>query len=159
MQMDLLTLVQLVFLGLLGLQEQLVLQELLLALLEALPILGLELLLQLVAFRRFRQSLELVVAEVQYLHQQQEPQLVELELLEQVLIEGGDLRADERIASHADWAEELKTRYRFTPENTGEILRQEVGRVFMQVLTDAGVYKRDEAGKAAFLRFIDAVNR
>ena len=83
----------------------------------------------------------------------------ELELLEQVLIEGGDLRADERIASHADWAEELKTRYRFTPENTGEILRQEVGRVFMQVLTDAGVYKRDEAGKAAFLRFIDAVNR
>ena len=28
----------------------------------------------------------------------------------------------------------------------------------MQVLCDAGVYKRDEAGMAAFLRFVDAVN-
>ena len=49
-------------------------------------------------------------------------------------------------------------RHAFTPENSVAILRQEVGKVFEEVLEDAGVYKRDEAGKAAFLRFIDTVN-
>ena len=39
-----------------------------------------------------------------------------------------------------------------------EIVENEIGNTFVKVLTDAGVYKRDEAGKAAFLRFVDAVN-
>ena len=50
-------------------------------------------------------------------------------------------------------------RHAFTPENSVAILRQEVGKVFEEVLEDAGVYKHDEAGKAAFLRFIDSVNQ
>lgn len=33
------------------------------------------------------------------------------------------------------------------------ILRDEIGKVFMQVLEDAGVYKRTPEGKSAFLRF------
>ena len=82
----------------------------------------------------------------------------ELELLRRAILSGADLRADESIAVHADWAEELKRRYAFTEENAEDILRQEVGRVFLQVLEDAGVYKRNEAGQAAFLRFVDAVN-
>ena len=45
------------------------------------------------------------------------------------------------------------------PENElAGVIREEIGRVFARVLEDAGVYKRDEAGKAAFLRFIDKVN-
>ena len=83
----------------------------------------------------------------------------ELEELKNCLIADGDLYASESLASHAAWAEELKKQYRFTAENTEEILRQEVGKVFMQVLCDAGVYKRDAAGKEAFLRFVDAVNQ
>ena len=83
----------------------------------------------------------------------------ELEELKQALIMGGDLHATESLASHAVWAEELKKQYVFTAENAGDILRQEVGRVFLQVLCDAGVYKRDAAGRDAFLRFIAAVNR
>ena len=82
----------------------------------------------------------------------------ELEELRQALVTGGDLRATGSLASHAAWAEELRKRYVFTADNAQEILRQEVGRVFMQVLCDAGVYKRDAEGQAAFLRFIDAVN-
>ena len=39
-----------------------------------------------------------------------------------------------------------------------DILLQETGRVFAAVLEDAGVYKRNEAGRAGFLRFVDAVN-
>ena len=82
----------------------------------------------------------------------------ELEALSRAILAGDDLRADPLTASHADWAEELKTRYPFTEENTEAILRQEVGAVFLQVLCDAGVYKRDAAGKTAFLRFVDYVN-
>ena len=83
----------------------------------------------------------------------------ELEALRLAILSGADLRADPLTASHADWAEELKTRYTFTEDNAEAILQKEVGAVFAQVLEDAGVYKRDEAGKAAFLRFIEAVNR
>ena len=56
-------------------------------------------------------------------------------------------------------AEELKAKYTFTRENTAEILREEVGQVFAKVLEHAGVYARTEEGKAAFLRFVDYVNR
>ncbi len=82
----------------------------------------------------------------------------ELEALRKAILTGADLTADPLTASHAEWAEELKTRYAFTEENTEEILRREVGAVFLQVLCDAGVYKRDAAGKTAFLRFVDYVN-
>ena len=81
----------------------------------------------------------------------------ELAQLAQLLRSGGDLYADEATAKHAPWAEELKTRHDFTREDADEVLRQEVGRVFMQVLEDAGVFKRDEAGRAAFLRFAGSV--
>ena len=81
----------------------------------------------------------------------------ELAQLAQLLRSGGDLYADEATAKHAPWAEELKTRHDFTREDADAVLRQEVGRVFMQVLEDAGVFKRDEAGRAAFLRFAGSV--
>ena len=63
------------------------------------------------------------------------------------------------LEKHGDWVEELKEKYTFTQENITGILREEVGHVFAQVLEHAGVYKRDEAGRAAFLRFVAAVNR
>ena len=81
----------------------------------------------------------------------------ELAQLAALLRSGGDLYADEAIAKHAPWAEELKTRHDFTREDAEAVLRQEVGQVFMQVLEDAGVFKRDEAGQAAFLRFAESV--
>ena len=81
----------------------------------------------------------------------------ELRELAEALVSGGDLYATPTLASHAAWAEELKTRHRFTAENVDEILRQEVGVVFMQVLEHAGVFKRDAEGRAAFLRFTASV--
>ncbi len=77
----------------------------------------------------------------------------EMEILGQALAEGADLRGDERIAAHVDWAEELQKKYRFNKENADDILKDEIGKVFMQVLEDAGVFKRTEKGKEAFLRF------
>ena len=81
----------------------------------------------------------------------------EMAALKTALLAGADLRADEVLAKHADWAEELQTRYTFTAENTEPILEQEIGAVFTRVLEDAGVYKRTPDGLAAFLRFADYV--
>ena len=81
----------------------------------------------------------------------------ELNGVAQALVHGDDLRADETLAKHADWAEELKTRYTFTAENAEEILRREVGAVFAQVLEHAGVFKCTPEGQEAFLRFIQSV--
>lgn len=37
------------------------------------------------------------------------------------------------------------------------LYKRKVGKVFVRVLEDAGVYKRDEKGQAAFMRFVDSV--
>ena len=81
----------------------------------------------------------------------------ELAELADALVRGADLRSSETLAKHADWAEELKTRYTFTAENVTDILQAEVGAVFAQVLEHAGVYKCTPEGRAAFQRFIDSV--
>ena len=81
----------------------------------------------------------------------------ELNGVARALTRGEDLRADETLAKHADWAEELKSRYTFTEENAEEILRREVGVVFATVLEHAGVYKCTPEGREAFLRFVQSV--
>ena len=81
----------------------------------------------------------------------------ELNDLREAILAGRDLRADEELSKHADWVDELRRRYTFTSENTEAILRDEVGRVFEEVLEDAGVFKRDAQGQAAFLRFVESV--
>lgn len=83
----------------------------------------------------------------------------ELAALEEAILAGGDIGADPVLSKHTPWVEELKTRHCFTPENTAAILQEEVGRVFRQVLEHAGVYKRTDEGRSAFLRFVDAVNQ
>ncbi|MGN1037199.1 MAG: galactose-1-phosphate uridylyltransferase, partial [Ruminococcus sp.] len=42
----------------------------------------------------------------------------------------------------------------FSKENASDIVRAEVGKVFEQVLLDAGVFKRNETGRQAFNRFV-----
>ena len=79
--------------------------------------------------------------------------------LEEAIKSGRDLRADETLAKHADWAEEFMSRRSVTAENAGEVIREEIGLVFSKVLEHAGVFKRDEAGRAGFMRFAEYVNR
>ena len=82
----------------------------------------------------------------------------ELAELAKSLAEGKEIDDDPILGKHADWCRELKTRYTFTEENALEILMQETGRVFTEVLEDAGVYKRTEEGQRAFLKFVEYVN-
>ena len=81
----------------------------------------------------------------------------ELKELADALVSGADLRANETLEKHADWAEELKKRYTFTADNVEGILQDEVGKVFARVLQDAGVYKCTSEGRAAFRKFIASV--
>lgn len=85
---------------------------------------------------------------------------VELKVLEKAMLEGKSLTDDPKTASHAEWAAEvLKAHPEFSEENAEEIIRMEVGRVFEQVLCDAGVFKRDEKGQEAFKRFIGGLEK
>ncbi len=82
----------------------------------------------------------------------------ELEALADAIVSGKDLRADELTASHADWAEEFIKEYdEINADNAMDIIKAEVGKVFAKVLEHAGVYKRTEEGRNAFLRFIASV--
>ena len=81
----------------------------------------------------------------------------ELEALKTAILEKKDLRADALTEAHADWAESFIGNYSFTEENCMDILQDEVGKVFAAVLEHAGVYKRDEEGRKAFIRFIESV--
>lgn len=83
----------------------------------------------------------------------------ELLALKDQILAGADLRADPVLEKHADWVDQLKKQYTFTQENTMEILMRETGRVFSEVLEDAGVYQRTPEGRQAFERFVDAVNK
>ncbi|MCR8642610.1 UDP-glucose--hexose-1-phosphate uridylyltransferase [Paenibacillus sp. N1-5-1-14] len=62
------------------------------------------------------------------------------------------------IMPHSTWMEELREIHGTiaTIEQADAILKQSVGEKFMQVLHDAGVYKRNEAGQQAFERFLQA---
>lgn len=79
----------------------------------------------------------------------------EMAELEQAILNHDDLRQNETMAVHADWAEKWMLKYEITESNIHSIVQKEIGIVFTKVLEDAGVYKRTDEGKAAFKRFID----
>lgn len=82
----------------------------------------------------------------------------ELAAVEKGILEGKDLTEDPATASHAEWAEAVKAEHpEMNAGNAGDILQNEVGKVFAGVLEDAGVFKRTEEGRAAFERFIDCL--
>ncbi len=81
----------------------------------------------------------------------------ELAAVADCLVSGADLRANELTAKHADWAEGFRGRYDITAENALDIVKHETGLVFAQVLEHAGVYKRSQEGRSAFIRFLESV--
>lgn len=90
------------------------------------------------------------------------PRLVpELEAVRGHLLAGDldTLEADELTASHAAWARDVYARRaaELTPEGALDVLHEEVGTVFGHVLENAGVFKWDEAGRAAQRRFLDSL--
>lgn len=83
----------------------------------------------------------------------------EMALLKEAILTGADLRADQVLAKHADWVEEFKPKYeQIDASNIDQIIQEEIGLVFMEVLEDAGVYKRTPEGQEAFDRFVTSLS-
>ncbi|MDO5134808.1 MAG: UDP-glucose--hexose-1-phosphate uridylyltransferase [Eubacteriales bacterium] len=79
----------------------------------------------------------------------------ELKLLGEYILEGKDIASNQSIEKHAQWVRDFLPKYPdISGENVEEILRKEVGEVFIHVLEDAGVYKCTPEGREAFLRFL-----
>ena len=86
----------------------------------------------------------------------------ELRLLGEYIVEGKDIRGSEMLEKHADWVEEFLPEYApgsVNKDTVDGILKDEVGKVFKEVLEDAGVYKCTAQGREAFMRFVESVNR
>lgn len=82
----------------------------------------------------------------------------EMEMLEKAIINKDNIEAIPELASHAAWANEIIENHpEITEENVQTILRDEIGKVFLKVLEDAGVYKRTPEGHEAFLNFIKSL--
>ena len=81
----------------------------------------------------------------------------EIGIMKEYILAGKDFSGNADIAKHKVWFEAFRDKYRFTADNTEEILRQEIGKTFAAVLEDAGVYKCTEEGRAAFMRFVASV--
>lgn len=83
----------------------------------------------------------------------------EMRLLKEAILAGKNISEIDEISSHAEWAEEFMKNYdTINEDNIDDIINDEIGKVFAQVLTHAGVYKRDSQGQAAFDRFVMSLN-
>lgn len=78
----------------------------------------------------------------------------EMGILKNALLNNEDVRLISEIEKHAQWVDSWKDNYNITKDNIDEIIRLEIGKVFVQVLECAGVYKTDDNGREAFVRFI-----
>ncbi|MBQ7374736.1 MAG: UDP-glucose--hexose-1-phosphate uridylyltransferase [Clostridia bacterium] len=69
------------------------------------------------------------------------------------------LAGREITGTHKEWFLAFRENYTFTEENTEDILKGEIGKTFVRVLRDAGIYKDTDDGLAKFEKFIDFVNK
>ena len=81
----------------------------------------------------------------------------EMKLVEKAAISGDRIPDDSPAAKHREWLASFADKYTFTEENVSDIIRREIGKTFVKVLEDAGVYKCTEDGRRAFLLFTSSL--
>lgn len=82
----------------------------------------------------------------------------EMQELKLSILLGEDLRANDTLSKHADWAEEFLPRHPEWGEDTADsIIREEIGHVFEKVLECAGVYKCTQEGREGLKKFIGSL--
>ena len=81
----------------------------------------------------------------------------EMQQLGELIVKGLPFEEDSPLYKHKAWFEAFADSYEFTAENVDSILKAEIGKTFVRVLEDAGVYKCTEEGRAAFIRFCESV--
>ncbi len=79
----------------------------------------------------------------------------EIQIIKSAILNNESIEKNEKVKKHANWIKDVVFKYpSISNENIDEILKHEIGLVFLKVLEDAGVYKRTDEGKKAFERFI-----
>ena len=83
----------------------------------------------------------------------------DLEDLESILSTGKTIPDESPLAAHKPWIEGIRQKYPSDKlkDSPDEILRQEIGVVYAQILEQCGVFKATDEGLAQFLRFIDKI--
>jgi UDPglucose--hexose-1-phosphate uridylyltransferase len=81
----------------------------------------------------------------------------ELDILKDCLSGKKNIYQYEELQQHISWYEYLKNKYAGLPVDYQSVLRQEVGKIFERILSDAGVFKQDSRGLQAFERFINNI--
>lgn len=82
---------------------------------------------------------------------------MELKELKDAMLSGNDLSKSETLSKHEAWAKSIMEERTVTKDNIDEVIEEEVGKVFVKVLENAGVYKCTSKGREAFLRFVSAL--
>lgn len=78
----------------------------------------------------------------------------EIEELKNYILNNLDINSNENIKKHACWIENLRKKYNFNSKNIDEIFRYEIGQIFVEILKDSGVFKRNSDGQKAFEKFL-----
>ena len=82
----------------------------------------------------------------------------EMDAVAQALINGADMSKNKKTEAHKEWAEIIKNNHPDINENNvNDILKQEIGKTFVNVLEHAGVYKRNQSGMDAFDKFVNQI--
>lgn len=82
----------------------------------------------------------------------------EMTLLSKYLVNKEDFSGEESLVKHKEWVENFIAGYDIiNEENVMDILLAEMGKTFVGVLEDAGVYKCTEQGRKYFDRFINCL--
>ena len=69
-----------------------------------------------------------------------------------------DISDDAQVAKHADWYKQLRAKYAdIKADEVDDMLKAEVGKIFMEVLCHAGVFKRNIQGIQAFNKFMETL--
>lgn len=82
----------------------------------------------------------------------------EIAKMKDAILAGKPFSSDPDIEKHTEWFERFSANYSFDESNTEDIIKAEIGKTFVRVLEDAGVYKVNESGRSSFMKFVDFVN-
>ena len=79
----------------------------------------------------------------------------EMRILEEQFLNGKQPDEIPTLRKHADWFRAVCESRAVTKENIHGVLFEEIGKTFVRVLEDAGVYKTTPEGLQGFLRFLE----
>ena len=79
----------------------------------------------------------------------------EMAILKDAILNHKDISEIPKISKHSEWVNEFVSQYdEINENNIDSIIQNEIGKVFLNVLLDAGVFKRTPEGQKAFDKFI-----